>query len=96
MVKPSFAQRTEIIPQAEVEAALAEADLMNAKLAETVELPPEIELSELNLQFKSFNVETVLPGDAPMNIRTIIRNRVAGARAFRSRLLNPAVRQVTD
>ncbi len=62
VVAPRFAQSTEIIPTAEVEAALVEAERINRELGIDASLPPELEASGLNIEVQGINVQLVDPG----------------------------------
>ena len=53
-------------------------------------------LAQTTARVVTFMPPAVEPGAPPMNIRPIIRKRVAGASRVRSRVLKPAVRQVAD
>ena len=58
VVAPSFHNPTEIIPAAELEERLAEAERINEELSRSIELPPDLETANLNLQIKGVNFET--------------------------------------
>ncbi|MCC5805059.1 MAG: carboxypeptidase regulatory-like domain-containing protein [Opitutales bacterium] len=62
VVSPAFRGNTEIIPEAELEEALAQAEAINNQLALQADLPPELETANLNIQVKGLNVQFVNPG----------------------------------
>jgi hypothetical protein len=64
VVAPRFTQSTEIIPAAELEERLAQAAALNQQIAsELVQLPPEFETSQLNIQIQGINFQEVDPGE---------------------------------
>ena len=54
---PTFHNPTEIIPAAELEERLAEAERINDELSQSIELPPDLETAELDLHIKGINFE---------------------------------------
>ncbi len=62
VIAPVFRDSTEIIPKAEVEAALAAAEEINNELAGLARLPPELETAGLTIEVKPLNVQVVDPG----------------------------------
>src|SRR5581483_8916541 len=65
VVAPTFSSATEIIPAAELSNRLAQATVLNQQIASTVQLPPELEQSRLNIQIQGINFQAVDNGDAP-------------------------------
>ncbi len=63
VVTPSFKQSTEIIPAAELEARLAQAEEINAALSDAVAMPPGLEVVLPQVQIKGINVQFVDGGD---------------------------------
>ena len=61
VVAPAFYNQTEIIPQAEIDERLAQAELINEEL--TVGLPPELEATGLEIEVKGLNIQFVDPGE---------------------------------
>lgn len=59
VVAPTFKQSTEIIPAAELEARLAEADAFNRELTSSVDLPKELETARLNISVQGINFQPV-------------------------------------
>jgi hypothetical protein len=61
VIAPSFQQSSEIIPQAELESRLAQADAINQELADllTPELPPELLRAQLGIEIKGLNLQVV-------------------------------------
>ena len=57
VIAPSFKQSTDIIPKAELEERLAKAAELNQEIAATVQLPPALEQSQLNIQITGVNFE---------------------------------------
>ncbi|MFN0125371.1 MAG: carboxypeptidase-like regulatory domain-containing protein, partial [Verrucomicrobiales bacterium] len=57
VVAPQFRQTTEIIPAAELEERLAEVDRINDALAESVQLPPDLEVARPNVQIRGINIQ---------------------------------------
>ena len=68
VIAPTFNASTEIIPQAELEAKLAEAKLLNQQIAGTVELPPELEQSQLNIQIQGINFQPAEVGSSDLKL----------------------------
>ena len=63
VVSPQFKQSTELIPAAELEARLKQAAVLNQQiLAQTVQLPPELQTAQLNIQVQGVNFQVVDPG----------------------------------
>lgn len=69
VVAPRFTQSTEIIPAAELEKKLTEAAILNQQIASTVELPPELEQSQLNIQITGINFQRVEVGEEDLALR---------------------------
>ena len=65
VIAPTFSSATEIIPAAELSNRLAQASLLNQQIASTVQLPPELEQSRLNVQIQGINFQPVDDGDTP-------------------------------
>ena len=63
VVTPRFRSAVEIIPDAELRARLVEAERVNARLAETIDLPRELNTPGLNLQIRGVNFEKVPQDD---------------------------------
>jgi hypothetical protein len=64
VVAPRFTESTEIIPAAELEERLAEAAALNQQIAsEVVQLPPEFETAQLNIQIQGINFQRVEEGE---------------------------------
>ncbi|HLH54849.1 MAG TPA: carboxypeptidase regulatory-like domain-containing protein, partial [Verrucomicrobiae bacterium] len=63
VVAPTFSQSTEIIPQAEVNARLAQAAALNQQIASTVQFPPELQTAGLNIDVQGINFQRVDVGD---------------------------------
>jgi hypothetical protein len=63
VIAPSFRQTTEIIPAAELEARTLQAELLNEEIAQTVELPPELETVMPQIQVKGLNMQFVNKDD---------------------------------
>jgi hypothetical protein len=59
VIAPNFKQTTEIIPAAELEARTLQAELLNQQIAQTVELPPELETVMPQIQVKGLNMQFV-------------------------------------
>ena len=57
VIAPSFRQTTEIIPAAELEARLVQAELLNQQLSEAVGLPKALETVMPQFQVKGINME---------------------------------------
>ncbi len=62
VVTPAFYNQTEIIPQAELDAALADAERINNELALGAQLPDGLEGANLNIEIKPLNIQFVDPG----------------------------------
>ena len=69
VVAPSFEQTTEIIPDAEVNELLVQAELINQELAINAELPPELETANLNIQIKPINFQLVMEGEQDLALK---------------------------
>lgn len=66
VVAPKFKDSTEIIPAAELEARLKEAAVLNQQISsEVVQLPPEFETANLNIQVQGINFQVVDEGEVP-------------------------------
>ena len=63
VVSPKFTQSVELIPAAELEAKLAEAAVLNRQISATTQLPPEFEVSQLNIQVQGINFQVVDPDE---------------------------------
>jgi len=64
VVAPRFTDSTEIIPAAELEERLAQAAALNQQIAsETVQLPPEFETAQVNIQIQGINFQRVDEGE---------------------------------
>ncbi len=63
VVAPRFAQSSELIPAAELEARLKQADAINQDLAFSAHLPPELETGGLNIQMQGINFQPTEEGD---------------------------------
>ncbi len=61
VVAPQFRQTSEIVPAAELEERLAQIDRINAELAASVPLPPELEVARPNIDIRPINVQ-LTPG----------------------------------
>lgn len=57
VIAPSFRQTTEIVPAAELEERLAQAEALNSQVASTVGLPEELERVLPDIQIKGLNME---------------------------------------
>jgi hypothetical protein len=57
VIAPSFRQTTEIVPAAELEERLAQAEALNNQVASTVGLPEELERVLPDIQIKGLNME---------------------------------------
>lgn len=69
VVSPKFLDSVELIPAAELEEKLAQAAVLNSQIAATTELPPEFEVSQLNIQVQGINFQVVDPGeDEPLGL----------------------------
>jgi len=69
VVSPKFVDSVELIPAAELEEKLAQAAVINSQIAATTELPPEFEVSQLNIQVQGINFQVVDPGeDEPLGL----------------------------
>ncbi|MEO8425619.1 MAG: Ig-like domain-containing protein, partial [Verrucomicrobiota bacterium] len=69
VISPAFKASTELIPKAELEKKLAEAAILNQEIAATVELPPELEQSKLNIQITGINFQFVDVGESDIALR---------------------------
>lgn len=69
VVAPAFRQSTEIIPQAELEALLTEADRINNEIAFGVELPDELAVAGLNIQIKGIQFQEVEGREQDLELR---------------------------
>lgn len=66
VVSPKFTDSTELIPAAELEARLAEAAVLNQQIGtEVVQLPPEFETANLNIQVQGINFQAVDDAETP-------------------------------
>ncbi len=63
VIAPSFRQSTEVIPAAELEARLQQAEQINRQLAATVTLPPELEVAQPNIEVQALNFQFVDDSD---------------------------------
>ncbi len=61
VVSPKFTDSTEIIPAAELEEKLALAAALNQQIGSTVQLPPEFETAQLNIEVQGINFQVVDP-----------------------------------
>ncbi|MBK8001598.1 MAG: carboxypeptidase regulatory-like domain-containing protein [Verrucomicrobia bacterium] len=69
VVAPKFKDSIELIPAAELEEKLAEAAVLNRQIASTTTLPPEFEVSQLNIEVQGINFQVVDPGeDEPLGL----------------------------
>ncbi len=69
VVAPKFTDSIELIPAAELEEKLAEAAVLNQQIASTTQLPPEFEVSQLNIEVQGINFQVVDPGeDEPLGL----------------------------
>ena len=59
VVAPAFRESTEVIPQAELQARLASASILNQQLAQGATLPRELERAGLNIQVQGVNFQAV-------------------------------------
>ncbi len=59
VVTPTFRQSTEIIPAAELEERLKQAERINQDLSSKVQLPPELETARLNIQVRAIGFQPV-------------------------------------
>ncbi|HYG24635.1 MAG TPA: Ig-like domain-containing protein [Verrucomicrobiae bacterium] len=70
VVSPRFHESTELIPAAELEEKLAQAAVLNQQIGSTVQLPPEFETAQLNIEIQGINFQVVDPGeDEPLGLR---------------------------
>ncbi|MCL4787023.1 MAG: carboxypeptidase regulatory-like domain-containing protein, partial [Verrucomicrobia bacterium] len=69
VVAPQFQQSTEIIPKAELEARLAEANRINQEIGGTVGLPPELETSRVNIQIQGIAFQPTEPIEEDLALR---------------------------
>jgi hypothetical protein len=63
VVTPKFRESTDIIPRAELDERLAEAERINRELAKTIPLPPELDLPGLDLDIRPLNFQRVPVAD---------------------------------
>jgi hypothetical protein len=63
VVAPAFRQVTEIVPAAELEERLKQADEINRQIDLTAQLPKELETARLNLDVQAINVQFVDPAE---------------------------------
>ncbi|MEB2343973.1 MAG: carboxypeptidase regulatory-like domain-containing protein [Deltaproteobacteria bacterium] len=63
VVAPRFDGKVELIPKAELEALLTEAQAANAELALGAELPPELEAAGLDIDVQGVNFQFVEPAE---------------------------------
>ena len=68
VVSPTFAQSTEVIPQAELEARLVQAALINQQLG-SANLPPELEQSQLNIEVQGINFQLAEVKDVDLALK---------------------------
>lgn len=59
VVTPKWRHAIEVIPAAEIQERLVEAERLNKQIAESVVLPPELKLPGLNLQIQGLNFQRV-------------------------------------
>src|SRR5439155_18746320 len=69
VVAPTFQPSTEIIPAAELEKKLAQADEINRQLSFEVQLPEELETARVNIDIQGINFQPVEPGDQDLALR---------------------------
>ncbi|MEI7731986.1 MAG: Ig-like domain-containing protein [Verrucomicrobiota bacterium] len=69
VVAPSFKESTEIIPQAEIDAKLAQAQMINQDIAASVELPPELQGAQLNIDIQGINFQRVDEGEIDLRLK---------------------------
>ncbi|HET6407449.1 MAG TPA: Ig-like domain-containing protein, partial [Chthoniobacteraceae bacterium] len=69
VVAPAFRQPTEIIPAAELDRLLAEADQLNNQLDLGAFIPKELEASGLNIEVKGINFQFVDEGEIDLALR---------------------------
>ncbi|MDB6037199.1 MAG: LamG domain protein jellyroll fold domain protein, partial [Verrucomicrobiales bacterium] len=69
VIAPNFKQSAEIIPKAELEKKLQDAAILNQQISGTVELPPELEQSQLNIQITGINFQQTEEGDQDLELR---------------------------
>jgi concanavalin A-like lectin/glucanase superfamily protein/Big-like domain-containing protein/thrombospondin type 3 repeat protein len=69
VVAPTFQQSTEIIPAAELEKKLAEAEEINRQLSFDVALPPELETARVNIDIQGINFQPVEERDQDLALR---------------------------
>lgn len=68
VVTPTFRQSTEIIPTAELEERLKQAERVNQDLSSKVQLPPELETARLNIQVQAIGFQEVDAGEAELGL----------------------------
>lgn len=69
VVAPTFRQSTEIIPAAELERRLKQADQLNQELTSQIVLPDELQGSRLNLSVQPVNFQLVDIGESDLGLR---------------------------
>jgi len=69
VVAPSFKQTTEIIPAAELQERLRQAEAINGQLSEALVLPPELETVMPNIQIKALNFQRANVGDDDLELK---------------------------
>ena len=69
MVTPSFKQSTEIIPAAELEARLQQAEAINDQLSEGLVLPKQLEGVMPNIQIKAVNIQFAILGEEDLELK---------------------------
>jgi hypothetical protein len=69
VVAPVFSQSTEIIPAAELEARLQQADQINRELSLGAKLPKELEGKQLNFEVQGINFQFVDPDEVDLALR---------------------------
>ncbi|HYG34370.1 MAG TPA: carboxypeptidase-like regulatory domain-containing protein, partial [Clostridia bacterium] len=69
VVAPTFKQSTEIIPAAELEQKLIQAQLINSQIATGVELPKELQTAQLNLDVQGINFQFVEDKEVDLGLR---------------------------
>ncbi len=72
VVSPKFTQPTELIPADQLESSLKKAASLNQQIASTVELPPELQTANLNIQVQGINFQEVDAGTGPQNLTLAI------------------------
>ncbi|MCS7089100.1 MAG: carboxypeptidase-like regulatory domain-containing protein, partial [Limisphaera sp.] len=69
VVAPAFQQSIEVIPRAELEQRLAEANRLNAEIGATVTLPPELEGSRVNISIQGVAFQPTEPVEEDLALR---------------------------